>query len=313
MGETDGESKGIIRNIVEIFAIIGGLAAAIDYLAEQDIRQFEQEQKAWSVLATLQAKDGRGNIGQLHAFDFLNKNGVPMSGIQIDGKEFGELPAEQASLSGARLLNSNLTNAHFKCATLNYAVFENSAISGADFTHADLSHAVFSKSDVSGVQFEGARADQLSFYDAYYRASNAPTGSKEILPLLNKCDDQIYDENQDKCIKENKNLTVDDRPIYAAVLAEKQGNKFVDADLWSRTAIDTMGSDETVKATYFKARIDKRITEERNERLRINGGTTVNHSVTLKAGGPADHECEVLQLRSRSKLVHLWHSITSPF
>lgn len=141
--------------IIEFVAVIAALAAfGIDLLDRRE----ERLARMWN-LAT---SDRPGNSGKIPALEFLNREGKPLTGIEIPKAYLVGVELEGAILSGAGL-------------------------SGADLNGADLSGADLSGADLSGANLSGARLRQAEFSGAdlsgayFYRTRDIPNLSQACL------------------------------------------------------------------------------------------------------------------------------------
>jgi len=145
--------------IGNIFTVVGGLFAAYEYWRDSDLRHFEQEQKAWAVLASVQ-NGAHSNIGQIHAVAFLVNQSVPLNGVLLKGKELGGVKAPNGSFSGSRIIESNLTGANLEEADFRHADLSGTSMVAARLQRAHFEDATLSDTDLSGAYLAGASFDK---------------------------------------------------------------------------------------------------------------------------------------------------------
>jgi len=140
--------------------------------------------QAWQVINSAQGKGGSG--GRPDALRDLNRNGISLAGVNLDGAWLEQadlrgaaLPMasfENANLAGAQLQGATLTGANFRGATLVTASLSGASLQGADFTGARLSAADLSEADLFNVK--GLRECTLS-YTNIEGIRRAPHGFRE--------------------------------------------------------------------------------------------------------------------------------------
>ena len=140
--------------------------------------------QAWQVINSAQGKGGSG--GRPDALRDLNRNGISLAGVNLDGAWLEQvdlrgamLPMasfENANLHGAQLQNATLTGANFRGASLVTASLSGASLQGADFTGARLSAADLSEADLYNTK--GLRECTLS-YTNIEGVRRAPSGFRE--------------------------------------------------------------------------------------------------------------------------------------
>ena len=101
--------------------------------------------QAWAVVNSAQGKGGSG--GRVDALQDLNRNGVSLAGVRLDGAWL-----EGIELSGARLSKASLREANLSGAKLPGANLEDADLTGVNLTGADLQGASLKGADLSGAQ-----------------------------------------------------------------------------------------------------------------------------------------------------------------
>ena len=140
------------------------LIAVIFYFSESGDRLNQKHYQAWQVINTAQGKGGSG--GRIEALQELNKDGVPLVGVDVSGAFLQGLSLERAPLlrsdfNAADLRNSDFNFADFSDADLRAANFRqshlrNTGLQRANLTDADLSDADLSEADFSGATLTNA-------------------------------------------------------------------------------------------------------------------------------------------------------------
>jgi hypothetical protein len=101
--------------------------------------------QAWTVVNSAQGKGGSG--GRIDALQDLNRNGVSLAGVRLDGAWL-----EGIELGGARLSRASLREANLSGARLQRANLEGADLTGVNLTGADLQGAFLKGADLSGAQ-----------------------------------------------------------------------------------------------------------------------------------------------------------------
>jgi uncharacterized protein YjbI with pentapeptide repeats len=140
--------------------------------------------QAWQVINSAQGKGGSG--GRPDALRDLNRNGISLAGVNLDGAWLEQVDLrgatlsmasfENANLHGAQLQGATLTGANFRGASLVTASLAGASLQGADFTGARLSAADLSDADLYNAK--GLRDCTLS-YTNIEGVRRAPSGFRE--------------------------------------------------------------------------------------------------------------------------------------
>ena len=141
--------------------------------------------QAWAVVNSAQGKGGSG--GRIDALQDLNKNGVSLAGVRLEGAWL-----EGIELRGAKLTRAVLREANLSGAKLSQANLDGADLSGANLTGADLSGAFLKGVDLSGAllgaaDLRGADLVELRGWDSIKSTSyleiegirHAPQGFRE--------------------------------------------------------------------------------------------------------------------------------------
>jgi len=140
------------------------LIAVIFYFSESGDRLKQKHYQAWQVINTAQGKGGSG--GRIEALQELEKDGVPLVGVDISGAfvqglrlpgatltraNLSGMDARDSDLQGADLTEANIQASNFRGGNLRNAKFQDADMGGADFCSANLSGA-----DLGGATLDGA-------------------------------------------------------------------------------------------------------------------------------------------------------------
>jgi hypothetical protein len=164
---------------LEVLEYVGTLSvffAVVSYFAESGDRLKQKHYQAWQVINTAQGKGGAG--GRIDALEELNKDGIPLVGVDVSdaflqgvelnrgdlarsnfssadlrGGSFKAARLEFANLASANIRNGNFQNAHLSNATLQDADLQGANLGEADLGGADLSKADLRNADLSNIQW----------------------------------------------------------------------------------------------------------------------------------------------------------------
>jgi Pentapeptide repeats (8 copies) len=168
---------------VEVLERLGSfsvLVAVVFYFTETDKRTRAGHYQAWQVINTAQGKGGSG--GRIEALQQLNKDHVPLTGVDASGAFLQRLDLDDAHLmrcnfSGAdmresrferaEMQNSDLTSTNFRGANLSGANLRGSTLRDADFSDAilvntDLTGVDLSRADLRHADLRGVRCSFLA-------------------------------------------------------------------------------------------------------------------------------------------------------
>jgi len=142
-------SRWTFLDVLEYLEGFSVLIAVIFYFSESGDRLKQKHYQAWQVINTAQGKGGSG--GRIEALQELNRDGVPLVGVDVS-RAF----LQNAHLEKARLLRSNFSHADLRDANFNFA----------DFSDAHLLNANFRGSQLRGASFQGAHLEDADLTGA---------------------------------------------------------------------------------------------------------------------------------------------------
>nr|HEX4773575.1 pentapeptide repeat-containing protein [Bryobacteraceae bacterium] len=168
---------------VEVLERLGSfsvLVAVVFYFAETGKRTRAEHYQAWQVINTAQGKGGSG--GRIEALQQLNKDRVPLTGVDASGAflqrvdladarllrcNFSGADMRESRFERAEMANSDLSSANFRGANLSGADLRGSALRDADFSDAnlantDLTGVDLSRADLRHTDLRGVRCSFLS-------------------------------------------------------------------------------------------------------------------------------------------------------
>src|SRR5215472_15016576 len=148
--------------VLEYFGTLSLLVAAVSYFGESKDRLKQKHYQAWQVINTAQGKGGSG--GRVDALEELNRDGIPLVGVDASSAFLQGIHLEHArlvrsDLNGADLRDSNFSFADLSDADLHGANFRQSDLHDASLQHANLEDTDLWASDLSGVDLSGASLD----------------------------------------------------------------------------------------------------------------------------------------------------------
>src|SRR5271166_1749034 len=149
-------------DVLEYLGSFSILIAVIFYFSESGDRLKQKHYQAWQVINTAQGKGGSG--GRIEALQELNRDGVPLVGVDVSGAflqgiRLPEAKILRGNLNAVDARNSDFHKADFTTADLQWGNFRESNLSGANLRDADLSNADFCAANLSQAVLDGAKLD----------------------------------------------------------------------------------------------------------------------------------------------------------
>ena len=155
-------SKWSLLHVLEYLEVLSVVIAVVFYFSESGDRLKQKHYQAWQVINTAQGKGGSG--GRVDALEELNRDGIPLVGVDASSAFLQGIHLEHArlvrsDLNGADLRDSNFSFADLSDADLHGANFRQSDLHDASLQHANLEDTDLWASDLSGVDLSGASLD----------------------------------------------------------------------------------------------------------------------------------------------------------
>jgi len=135
--------------VLEYMSSLSVLVAVLFYFSEAGDRLKQKHYQAWQVVNTAQGKGGSG--GRIEALEELNRDRVPLVGVDVAGAFLQDI-----DLAGARLLRANFSSADLRDSNFRLADFSDADLRSANFRGADLTKVYFHGADLSGADLDGA-------------------------------------------------------------------------------------------------------------------------------------------------------------
>jgi uncharacterized protein YjbI with pentapeptide repeats len=151
-----------LLEVLEYAGTLSILIAVIFYFAETDLRKKQRHYQAWQVINTAQGKGGAG--GRIEALEELNKDRVPLVGLDVsdaflqgiklnganlDRANFSSADVREGSFVDAQMEYANLASGNFRNCSFRNADLRNATLQDADLQAANLSEADLSGADLS--------------------------------------------------------------------------------------------------------------------------------------------------------------------
>lgn len=141
--------------VLEYLSSFGVIIAVAFYFAEAGDRIKQKHYQAWQVINTAQGKGGSG--GRIEALQELNKDGIPLVGVDVSGAFL-----QGIRLTHAHLVRSNLSAADLRDSDLAFADLSDSDLQSANLRQSNLHNADLQRSNLMEADLFGAdlsRAD----------------------------------------------------------------------------------------------------------------------------------------------------------
>ncbi|HEY8746590.1 MAG TPA: pentapeptide repeat-containing protein, partial [Tepidisphaeraceae bacterium] len=150
-------------SFLEVLEYVGSfsiLIAVILYFTESGERRQQKHYQAWQVINTAQGKGGSG--GRVDALQQLNKDHVPLVGVDVSMAFLQNVALEGAELRRAMFRDADIRNARLRNAVLADADLTSANLRESDLRGADLSGATLTDSDLALADFRGANFANVS-------------------------------------------------------------------------------------------------------------------------------------------------------
>ncbi len=187
-------SRWSFLEVLEYLGSFSVLIAVILYFKEAPDRIKQKHYQAWQVINTAQGKGGSG--GRIDALYELNKDGVPLigidlshaflQGVRVPGAKLGRadlsaVDARDSTFDNADFSFANLDSANFRRAHLHHVSFRevnlsDADLNGADLSNSDLSDATLDNADLRYANLNGVQWKQIKSIQGanVFGVNNAP-------------------------------------------------------------------------------------------------------------------------------------------
>jgi hypothetical protein len=143
-----------IFELLEYAGSFSILLAVIFYFADAPARRRQKHDAAWQVLNTAQGKGGSG--GRIDALRELNRDRIPLIGVDVSDAYLEGVELPNADLRRADLRGCDLRRALFREADLEGAKLRSANLRDADLTAANLTDASLADADLAGARLSRA-------------------------------------------------------------------------------------------------------------------------------------------------------------
>ena len=140
--------------VLEYLGSFSVLVAVIFYYSETGDRIKQKHYQAWQVINTAQGKGGSG--GRIEALQELNKDGVPLVGVDLSSAFLQGVRLEKADLHRANLNAADLRGAVLRGSNLEFADLRSANLRGADLYALDLANAYLTDADLVDANLRNA-------------------------------------------------------------------------------------------------------------------------------------------------------------
>ncbi len=140
--------------VLEYIGTLSILFAVISYFSESGDRIKQKHYQAWQVINTAQGKGGSG--GRIEALEELNRDGVPLVGVEASDAFLQGIDLERGNLIRANFTSSDIRNGNFESARLDYANFASANVRNGSFRNAKMNDVSFQDADLNGADLTGA-------------------------------------------------------------------------------------------------------------------------------------------------------------
>ncbi len=159
-----------LLELLESLGAFSVLIAVIFYFADGGNRVKQKHYQAWQVINTAQGKGGSG--GRIEALQELNKDNVPLIGVNADSAFLKGISLRGARLSRCSLQSSDLRDSDLASSDMTFCKLRSSNFQGSNLEHARLADADLADSDLTGANLAGADLADTDLSRADLRFAN---------------------------------------------------------------------------------------------------------------------------------------------
>ena len=156
--------------VLEYLSSFGVIIAVVFYFAESGDRIKQKHYQAWQVINTAQGKGGSG--GRIEALQELNKDGIPLVGVDVAGAFLQGIQLAHAHLVRSNLSAADLRDSDLAFADLSDSDLQNANLRQCNLHHADLQRAKLIEADLFGADLSGVDLSGATLNHADLRNTN---------------------------------------------------------------------------------------------------------------------------------------------
>jgi hypothetical protein len=175
-------SNWAFLEILESLGAFSVLIAVVFYFSDSGNRIKQKHYQAWQVINTAQGKGGSG--GRIEALQELNKDNVPLIGVNADSAFLQGVNLRGARLSRCSLQASDLRESILDFADMTFCNLHSTNLRGGSLQHARLADADLGEADLNSSDLAGADLTRADLTGADLRSANlAQVEWKQIASL----------------------------------------------------------------------------------------------------------------------------------
>jgi Pentapeptide repeats (9 copies) len=156
--------------LLEYLGTFSVLVAVIFYFVESGDRIKQKHYQAWQVINSAQGKGGSG--GRIEALEELNRDRVPLTGVDASLAFLQGVRLAHAQLNRCDLHAADMRDSHLDASTLLFCNLESANLRHASLRNADLSDAILKDADLSASSLENANLSRADFTAADLRGAD---------------------------------------------------------------------------------------------------------------------------------------------
>src|ERR1700731_1745519 len=156
--------------VLEYLSSFGVLIAVIFYFGESSDRIKQKHYQAWQVINTAQGKGGSG--GRIEALQELNKDGIPLVGVDVSGAFLQGIHLKHAHLLRSNFSAADLRDSDLAFVDLSDSDLQNANLRQSNLHNADLERAKLIEADLWGADLSGADLSGATLNHADLRNTN---------------------------------------------------------------------------------------------------------------------------------------------
>jgi uncharacterized protein YjbI with pentapeptide repeats len=159
-----------LLKILESLGAFSVLIAVIFYFADTGNRIKQKHYQAWQVINTAQGKGGSG--GRIEALQELNKDKVPLIGVNADAAFLQGVNLRGARLSRCNFQASDMRDSNLDFADMTFCNLHSTNLRGGSLQHARLTDVDLAEADLNGSDLEGADLTRADLTGADLRSAD---------------------------------------------------------------------------------------------------------------------------------------------